>query len=62
MLDGDPERLRGLSREVAAVKDSQSGISGATSSAATIAAFAFSESKTVSMRNTSTPPSLSERI
>ena len=55
-----PERVRPLLST--AVKESQSGISGASSSAATIAAFALSESKTVSIRRKSTPPSRSARI
>ena len=50
-----PERLRPLLS--IAVNESHSGNSGASSSAATIAAFAFSESNTVSISNRSTPPS-----
>ncbi len=55
-----PERLRPL-RSIA-VNDSQSGRSGAVSSAAAIAAFALSVSKTVSTRSRSTPPSARARI
>ena len=55
-----PERLRPLLST--AVKESQSGKSGATSCAATIAAFALSVSKTVSIRSRSTPPSRRARI
>ena len=44
-----------------AVNESQSGSSGAASSAAAIAAFALSESKTVSISRMSTPPSRSAR-
>ena len=42
-----------------AVNEIQSGSSGASSSAAAIAAFALSVSKMVSMRSKSTPPSAS---
>ena len=45
-----------------AVKESQRGRSGATSSAAAIAAFAFRVSKIVSIWSTSTPPSANPRI
>ena len=55
-----PERLRPLWS--IAVKEIQRGTSGATSSAAAIAAFAFSVSKTVSIRSRSTPPSTSAAI
>ena len=55
-----PERFRPL--RSTAVNDSQRGSSGAVSSAATIAAFAFSESKIVSIRSRSTPPSRSAAI
>ena len=55
-----PERFRPL-RSIA-VKEIQSGSSGATSAAATIAAFAFSVSKIVSIRRKSTPPSTSAAI
>jgi hypothetical protein len=55
-----PERLRPL-RSIA-VKESQRGSSGATSAAATIAAFAFSVSKIVSTSRMSTPPSASAAI
>ena len=55
-----PERLRPLAS--IAVNDTQRGISGATSSAAAIAAFPFSVSKIVSIRNRSTPPSRSAAI
>ena len=54
-----PERLRPLLS--IAVNESQSGSSGATARAATIAAFAFSVSKIVSMSRRSTPPSRSAR-
>ena len=55
-----PERLRPLLST--AVKESQSGSSGATVEAATIAAFAFRVSKIVSMSSRSTPPSRSAAI
>ena len=55
-----PERLRPL--RSTAVKEIQSGSCGATSCAATSAAFAFSVSKIVSMSSTSTPPSSRPRI
>src|SRR2546421_484907 len=55
-----PERLRPLLST--AVNESQSGSSGAASKAAEIAAFALSESKIVSIRRKSTPPSRSARI
>ena len=55
-----PERLRPLLST--AVNESQSGTSGAASRAATIAAFALSVSKIVSIRKRSTPPSASDRI
>ena len=55
-----PERFRPLLS--IAVNDSQSGRSGATSRAATIAAFAFRVSKIVSTRRRSTPPSASAAI
>ena len=55
-----PERLRPL-RSIA-VNEIQSGTVGATSAAATIAAFALSVSKIVSIRSTSTPPSTSAAI
>ena len=55
-----PERLRPL--RSMAVNEIQSGSSGATSFAATIAAFAFSVSKTVSIISRSTPPSTRPRI
>ena len=55
-----PERLRPL--RSMAVNESQSGSSGATSAAATIAAFAFSVSKIVSTSRRSTPPSASAAI
>jgi len=54
------QRLRPL-RSIA-VNESHSGSSGATSAAATIAAFAFSVSKIVSTSRRSTPPSTSPRI
>ena len=44
------------------VAEIQSGVSGAVSRAATIAAFAFSVSKIVSSISRSTPPSTSARI
>ena len=44
------------------MKESQRGTSGATSSAAAIAAFAFSVSKIASIMRMSTPPSTSARI
>jgi hypothetical protein len=44
------------------VNESQSGSSGATTRAATIAAFAFNVSKIVSIRRKSTPPSRSAAI
>ena len=50
-----PERLRPLLST--AVNEIQSGSSGATAFAATIAAFAFSVSKIVSIMSRSTPPS-----
>ncbi len=50
-----PERLRPLLST--AVNESQSGSSGATLAAATIAALAFSVSKIVSIMRRSTPPS-----
>ncbi len=50
-----PERLRPL--RSTAVNESHSGRPGATSCAATIAAFAFSVSKMVSISSRSTPPS-----
>ena len=66
MLDGDPERLGGLAEmrplRSIAVNESQSGTPGATSAAATMAAFAFSVSKIVSTRSRSTPPSASAAI
>jgi hypothetical protein len=49
-----PERLRPL--RSMAVNESQSGSSGATSAAATIAAFPFRVSKIVSTSRRSTPP------
>ena len=55
-----PERLRPLLST--AVNESQSGSSGATSRAATIAALAFRVSKMVSIRRRSTPPSRSAAI
>ena len=55
-----PERLRPL--RSMAVKESQSGVSGAVSRAAAIAAFAFSVSKMVSISRMSTPPSTSASI
>ena len=55
-----PERLRPL-RSIA-VNESQSGNSGATSAAATMAALALSVSKIVSIRRRSTPPSASAAI
>ena len=55
-----PERFRPLLS--IAVNESQSGSSGATSAAATIAAFALSVSKIVSTSRTSTPPSASAAI
>ncbi len=55
-----PERLRPL--RSTAVKEIQSGSSGAASRAATIAAFAFSVSKIVSIIRMSTPPSTRPRI
>ena len=55
-----PERLRPLLS--IAVNESQSGSSGATARAATIAAFAFSVSKIVSTSSRSTPPSRSAAI
>ena len=55
-----PERFRPLWS--IAVKQIQRGTSGATSSAAAIAAFAFSVSKIVSIRKRSTPPSTSAAI
>ena len=50
-----PERLRPL--RSTAVNESHSGTSGAASRAATMAAFALSESKIVSIKSRSTPPS-----
>ena len=55
-----PERFRPL--RSMAVNESQSGRSGATSAAATIAAFAFNVSKIVSTRSRSAPPSASAAI
>ena len=55
-----PERLRPLLS--IAVNESQSGSSGAAARAATIAAFALSVSKIVSISRRSTPPSRSARI
>ena len=55
-----PDRLRPLLS--IAVNEIQRGTSGATSSAAAIAAFALSVSKIVSIRSRSTPPSTSPRI
>jgi hypothetical protein len=55
-----PERFRPL-RSIA-VNEIQRGTSGATSSAAAIAAFALSVSKIVSIKSRSTPPSTSARI
>ncbi len=55
-----PERLRPL--RSTAVNESHRGSSGAASCAATIAAFELSESKIVSMRSMSTPPSRSAAI
>ena len=67
VLDRGPERLDGLPGEVppAAVDGRERDPerqSGATSCAATIAAFAFSVSKTVSISSRSTPPSTRPRI
>ena len=55
-----PERLRPL--RSTAVNEIQSGSCGAASCAATIAAFAFSVSKIVSISRMSTPPSASAAI
>ena len=55
-----PDRVRPLRSTT--VIETTSGSSGATSSAATIAALAFSVSKTVSIRKRSAPPSASPRI
>ena len=55
-----PERVRPL--RSTAVNEIQSGSSGAASRAATIAAFAFSVSKIVSISSRSTPPSRRPRI
>ena len=55
-----PDRLRPLAS--IAVKETHRGSSGATSSAAAIAAFALSVSKIVSNINRSTPPSRSAVI
>ncbi len=55
-----PDRLR--PETSIAVNESHRGISGATSRAAAIAAFAFSVSKIVSISRMSTPPSASAAI
>ena len=55
-----PERFRPLLS--IAVNESHSGSSGATARAATIAAFAFSVSKIVSIMRRSTPPSRNAAI